>query len=91
MSIEQRAQILFYCVLAAVCVATIGGALWAALDARRRDKSPVLVFLVVFLLQFPLGLIAWLAFRPAVPAIGTATPIADDPGGFKLRAREGKL
>lgn len=32
-------------------------------DARRRGKSPVLVVLLC-LLSFPLGLIAWLIFRP---------------------------
>jgi len=32
-------------------------------DARRRGKSPLLVTLAV-LLFFPLGLIAWLLFRP---------------------------
>jgi hypothetical protein len=34
-----------------------------AKDARRRGKSPVLVVLLC-LLSFPLGLIAWLVFRP---------------------------
>jgi hypothetical protein len=32
-------------------------------DARRRGKSPVLVVLLC-LLSFPLGWIAWLIFRP---------------------------
>jgi hypothetical protein len=34
-----------------------------AADARRRGKSPFLVVLLCFL-SFPLGLIAWLIFRP---------------------------
>jgi cytochrome c oxidase assembly factor CtaG len=34
-----------------------------AADARRRGKSPLLVTLMV-LFFFPLGLIAWLVFRP---------------------------
>lgn len=32
-------------------------------DARRRGKSPFLVCVIVFCF-FPLGLIAWLLFRP---------------------------
>lgn len=34
-----------------------------ATDARRRGKSPLLVTLMV-LFFFPLGLLAWLLFRP---------------------------
>ena len=38
---------------------------WAGNDAYRRGKSPYLVaFAVVFF--FPMGLIAWLLFRPQV-------------------------
>jgi hypothetical protein len=37
--------------------------LWTANDAKERGKSPVLVCLLV-LLSFPLGLVAWLLFRP---------------------------
>jgi Na+/H+-dicarboxylate symporter len=36
-----------------------------ARDARRRGKPPVLVVLLC-LLSFPLGLIVWLIFRPAL-------------------------
>lgn len=32
-------------------------------DARRRGKSPFLVCVIVFFF-FPLGLVAWLLFRP---------------------------
>ena len=35
----------------------------AAIDARRRGKSPLLVCLMVIFF-FPLGVIAWLLFRP---------------------------
>ncbi|MCC6586022.1 MAG: hypothetical protein IT168_04815 [Bryobacterales bacterium] len=38
---------------------------WAASDARRRGKSPILVLIAVVLF-FPFGLIAWLLFRPRV-------------------------
>jgi drug/metabolite transporter (DMT)-like permease len=38
--------------------------LWALSDARRRDKSAVLVVIAVVLF-FPFGLVAWLLFRPA--------------------------
>lgn len=53
---------------------------FAASDARLRGKSPWLVSLIVILF-FPLGLIAWLLFRP-VPADGTG-----DPGKLKLDDR----
>ena len=36
---------------------------WCIKDATRRGKSPTLVTVAVVLF-FPLGLIAWLAFRP---------------------------
>ncbi len=42
-------------------IALIIQACWT--DARRRGKSPLLVTLAVLFL-FPLGLIAWLLFRP---------------------------
>jgi hypothetical protein len=38
--------------------------LWAINDARRRGKSPILVWITVVLF-FPYGLLAWLLFRPA--------------------------
>ena len=37
---------------------------WAADDARSRGKSGCLVALLVALLPWPLGLIAWRVFRP---------------------------
>ena len=43
--------------------------LWTANDARERGKSPVLVSLLV-LLSFPLGLAAWLLFRPETTTPG---------------------
>ena len=92
MSIEQSARFLFYGCLFFVLLGTVGCAWWAARDARRRKKSPVLVFLIVFLLQFPLGLIAWLVFRPSTPGIATATAIPKDPdNALKQRANEGLL
>jgi hypothetical protein len=36
---------------------------FCVIDARRRGKSPLLVCLLV-MISFPLGLIAWLLFRP---------------------------
>lgn len=37
--------------------------LWTATDAIKRGKSPLLVCLLV-VLSFPLGLVAWVIFRP---------------------------
>jgi hypothetical protein len=39
-------------------------AIWAFGDAERRGKSGCLVVLIVLLLPWPVGLIAWLVFRP---------------------------
>lgn len=48
-------------------------------DARKRGKSPVLIFLLV-LLSFPVGLLVWMVIRPPVISrrkppfpLGTAT------------------
>jgi len=37
---------------------------WAYGDAERRGKSGCLVALLVIFLSWPLGLVAWLIFRP---------------------------
>ncbi len=37
---------------------------WAYGDAERRGKSGCLVALLVVLLSWPVGLIAWIVFRP---------------------------
>jgi hypothetical protein len=51
--------ILATCILVALAV-TIGV---CAMDAKRRGKSPFLVALLVIFF-FPLGMLAWLIFRP---------------------------
>lgn len=38
--------------------------IWAFRDARRRGKSGLLVALVVIVLPWPIGFLAWLVFRP---------------------------
>ena len=94
MNNEQYARFLFYgwLGLLAFVAATIGAAVWAARDAGRRNKSRVLVFLLVFIVQFPLGLIAWLVFRPPTAATGNARVIGGDPDrDIKQRANEGRL
>lgn len=48
----------------------LGSIIWAAGDADRRGKSGCLVALLVFLLPWPVGLIAWLVFRPRLPGEG---------------------
>jgi hypothetical protein len=46
---------------------------WVYLDAERRDKSGILVALLVLLLNWPVSLLLWLVFRPK----GTgATPVS---------------
>jgi hypothetical protein len=46
--------------------------LWAYGDAERRGKSGCLVALLVLLLSWPVGLIAWLVFRPEERSDGRA-------------------
>ena len=54
-------EYLIVATVAFALIALIIQACWT--DARRRGKSPLLVTLAV-LFFFPLGLIAWLLFRP---------------------------
>ncbi|RMH01308.1 MAG: hypothetical protein D6706_02015 [Chloroflexi bacterium] len=42
----------------------VSSIIWAFFDARSRGKSGCLVALLVMFLSWPLGLIAWLIFRP---------------------------
>jgi hypothetical protein len=49
-----------------VAVAYIGSIGWAFQDAEARGKSGWLVALIVAVLSWPIGLILWLVFRPAV-------------------------
>jgi hypothetical protein len=53
--------------LTALCAVVVlfGYVEWAVRDARRRHKSGFLVAAAV-LLFFPLGLVAWLLFRPTM-------------------------
>ena len=53
------------------------------------DVIPVLILLAGAALG---AVIAWLIFRPAVPAIGMAPTTEDDPDGdLKRRANNGQL
>lgn len=40
---------------------------WVYQDAENRGKSGCLVLLLVLLVSFPIGIIAWLVFRPDHP------------------------
>jgi DNA-directed RNA polymerase subunit RPC12/RpoP len=51
-------------VVAVLLIAYVASIFWAAQDAQSRGKSGCLVALLVALLHWPLGLIAWLVFRP---------------------------
>ncbi len=54
--------------LALVAFVFFGYVRWAIEDASRRGKSAVLVFIAVVFF-FPLGLAAWLLFRPPVRSV----------------------
>ena len=59
--VGQILAILF--VLGVLCL-YIYSVVWAYRDAEARGKSGCLVALLVLLLSWPAGLIAWLIFRP---------------------------
>lgn len=47
-----------------VPIVAVWSSAWAYHDARQRGKHPLLVAIFVLLAAWPLGLIAWLVFRP---------------------------
>jgi hypothetical protein len=51
-------------------------------DARRRGKSPLLVFLLI-VCYFPVGFIAWLLFRPE--------PLTGDGNGKPFRLEDHRV
>ena len=60
---------LFWILLAAPFVLVVLGLLiwsliWVYQDAEKRGKPAWLVVLLVFLLNWPISLLAWLVFRP---------------------------
>jgi hypothetical protein len=57
-------QIIYILGVIAVVGVYVASIVWAARDAEDRGKSGCLVALLVALLSWPLGLVAWLVFRP---------------------------
>ena len=53
--------VIFLLLFAVLYVWTI---VWAYSDAENRGKSGCLVALLVMLLSWPIGLLAWVVFRP---------------------------
>ena len=51
-------------ILAAVLGMLVASLLWVYQDAEARNKSGLLVVLLVLLLNWPLSLLLWLVFRP---------------------------
>ena len=65
----METQSLFWILLAAPFVLLVLGLLiwsliWVYQDAEERGKPGWLVVLLVFLLNWPISLLAWLVFRP---------------------------
>ena len=63
---------------------------------RRKEagKSSLLVFLLVLLVQFPMGIIAWLIFRPALAEggnLGRSIASADFDAPLKRRSNAGSI
>ena len=57
-------KIFLLAVFAVFVVLWLWSVVWAYGDAKSRGKSGVLVALLVALLSWPLGLLAWIVFRP---------------------------
>lgn len=61
----QAASILFAAVFVVALLALyVWSVVWAYGDAVARGKSGFLVALIVALLSWPMGWVAWLVFRP---------------------------
>jgi hypothetical protein len=59
-TISVLASVIFFALTCALYVVVI---VWAVGDAQRRGKSGLLVALLI-LVMGPIGLVAWLLFRP---------------------------
>jgi hypothetical protein len=57
-------SIIIFLLICSMPALWIGSGIWAFGDAKRRNKPPVLVVLLVMFAVWPFGLIAWLVFRP---------------------------
>lgn len=58
------ALFIMMCIALPMMILLIWSIIWAYNDANKRGKSGCLVALMVFLITWPGGLIAWLVFRP---------------------------
>lgn len=68
----------------------LGSIVWAFGDAKTRGKSGCLVAILVAFLSWPLGLIAWLIFRPDEPKPDAAQPVFTQcPCGTQIPVRQG--
>lgn len=63
---EHVPHTMFVLILLGFAIVYIYSIIWAYGDAEDRGKSGCLVALLVLLLSWPVGLIAWLVFRPEV-------------------------
>ena len=54
----------FFPFMAAALGLLVASLIWVYCDAEARDKSGMLVLLFVLLLNWPLSLLLWIAFRP---------------------------
>lgn len=57
---------LSYLIVVVPLLTVLASAMWAYGDAKRRGKPAALVALLVVFGAWPMGLIAWLIFRPEV-------------------------
>jgi hypothetical protein len=63
------------------------GGIWAYGDAKERNRSGILWFLITFCL-FPVGPLLWLSSRPKLPRV---TSSVDPDAALKKLANDGQL
>ena len=64
---EAIGILVFGCLALCLLIVYVASIVWAYGDAEARGKSGCLVALLVLLLTWPVGLIAWIIFRPEMP------------------------
>ena len=66
----------FFPFMVAVLGLLAASLIWVYRDAEARNKSGILVVMLVFLLNWPLSLLLWLVFRPEDNEVLPASPSA---------------
>jgi hypothetical protein len=57
-------EVILFLILISIPALWIGSGIWGYGDGYQRGKPPLLVAVMVMFAAWPLGLLAWLVFRP---------------------------